>query len=438
MKKSITFQGKKKTLLIGVILGLILLTAFLFVFIKNAENFIPSSQPSNSNNNTDFGNETIGGCIYADAQLITRSGRRTEVNQSIFKTQASPPSIILNSTFDTSFTWNASSVSIDSSQGYFLSEGSLNFHPNSLDTAYISYMLDENVLNDNMYKIVFWINISDTLLSSDYFILRITFSNGNALVYLLNGSYTPSITERKIDITADVIRKNDWNGIELIGIEQDYKNQFGSSSVPSFALFEFVYSRGNVGNVKINIDEFLFIRTPIQTDNFWIDNNNMYVIYAVVEVQWNITTSEFINKSNVWLKLELKVQLENDTNAVIIPWQIAQVDLFKVTQFNTRVNWTSRTFALPRDNTVYGDIVKYNWTIQAEAYGQINHTSNWALANGKLEGFDIFRIRWFIGTGEINVELYVVVGTFGAVGILGAIGVKGKKNNDTILNNMNL
>lgn len=183
---------------------------------------------------------------------------------------------------------------------------------------------------------------------------------------------------------------------------------------------------------EIHIDEFAFVRLPIASDEgYWIDDDGNKVVYAFVVVQWNVTISSLVNSSNVWLQLELYLQIEHDDFSVAAPLDIAQLDLFKVTQFNTRVNYTSRIIELPKDDTIYGDELYYNWTIKAHAFGEIQNTTIWVHARGSLDGFDIFRIRWIASEGNINVELYVAIGSFGAVGTAGLFGSIRKKRRRT-------
>lgn len=424
-----TEQKKDRRLGFALILFVLLLLSLMINLIKGpCDTCNVTEDPTPNTSDSDFGNNTIGGCIIGDAQLITTDGRRVQKDNEGFEASAAPPAIITNSTWDTGLDgWTASNAVQDSSQGYYMSDGSINMSVPSASTSQLTKSVSQEVEPENTFKIVFWVNLTNTLDTGEYLILRISFSGGNSLVYLLNGSYTPTPTEKKVDVRSDLDKLNLWSGVKLAGIEEDYKSQWGVTTVPDFSGLQFQYYCVTPDE-EIHLDEFLFIRLPIADDEgYWIDDDTNRVIYAVVELEWNITISDIVNSSNVWLELELFVQIEDFEFSIIAPWDLAQIDLFQVTQFNTRVLWTSRTIELPIDDSVYGDELNYNWTIFARAYGEIENSTTWVDADGQLEGFDTFHIQWIEADGEINVELYVVVGSFGSLGILGAIGVSQKK-----------
>jgi len=435
-RKSCDDCKKHRGWLFIVIFAVLISSVFITILTGKISN--PTNTPETVDPSTSFGNSTIGGSMYCDAQLITPNGVNTQQGVS---TSAQAPELLINETFDATLSnppWTVqNNVALDTTQSYGLSTSSLKISAAVGSDAILGNTAGFSIATDEALQAFFWVNITDALDTNEYLTLEFIFTNGSKLIYIIDGTYgTVGSNDRLIDYTASLGGYNDWFGMHIIGIEQDYFNQFGSV-MQAITQVRFVSHTLDAGE-GIHLDNFGLKRTPKgQSDSFWRDDDSNTVIYFVIIVRWNVTISSDINASHVWLELMIYFNI-NFGGSQVFPAigteNLAQDALINVSssQLNTSNTWTSHVFALPNDGSVYGDHLLYNFSAKAEAFGMFNNSTDWAVAEAELNNFDSFEIWWVDVNGSINVDLYVIVGSVTGVGALGLITYKKKNKKDNI------
>jgi hypothetical protein len=415
----------------GILLILILLFClFVGIFIY----FIASSKYCFScDTSTVFGNDCVNGTYHPDAIALTTGGER--VGEGI-ETKADPPTIVFEDDFEGTSPWTANDdVDEDSPVHYWGTKGAY-FDPTVDDRASLNatFSTAVAVAADETIEIYFYVNASVDwdVGDDDYFILRFSFTGGKHIAYVIMGDYSPAnSSEAVISVTTQVTALGLWAGVNIQKIDDDYVAQFGASC-PSIAKISFVLDSNDFPNIEdVTIDELQLVKLPKEFagGSYWKKvPSGEHVTSYFVEATYEIDVSAEIDSTNTHAEIKLWIEIYDSSTMTteLLSKTLVQDEILAYITTDTVLTWTSKVFALPKDDTVLGGHLYYSFSIQIEAWGEIiAEPGHFIRAVGIADDFDALEFEWTAVTGSIDVIIYAI--SAGAIGGGGMVFIGARK-----------
>lgn len=369
-----------------------------------------------------YGNDTISVKYAPDVKLITPDPGEAEAEGVNVEPQAIAVS------FSDGFESGDTSKWDDSSCCAWVSSlnpesGSYSCRFNPPNPAAVEYIKKEDLelcadadLNlefDAYISDQFRFGSSDIILFQHYdmFVVKLKFTGGKSLVYVIGGVYVGGPSEAVIDVRSQVDNKSVWSHISIDGIQNDYAAHF-EEEMPDEADLKF-YVKSVQGEVYLD-NVYLECETPPPQPRMYWDHEGQEVLGYFIAVEYEMSISDDVNESNAFIEIMIWVTTESSNGTEVADKELLQDAIIKVEDFDDEINWTSATFSLPDDN-VYGDTLNYTFDIWVSAFAQIENTSYWVEDNHMEKDFDTFEISW---TNEGFIILSVVI-----VGVVSTVGI---------------
>lgn len=388
----------------------------------------------------DFGNDQFNTTYYADAVAITPEGGW--IGEGI-ETAAMPPTIIFSEDFEgTLGGWdlvNDAAIAINTS--YFGNQ-SVALNNSNDGNAALGVSTTISMAPDETIQTYFFVlaNPAWDDGDDDYFVLRIYFSGGNALVYEILGDYPGgNSSEAIIDVSSQVTILGLWVGIDIERIDEDYLVQFGSTSLPVPDITGFVFELdSSETNETLYLDEVEMKITPkaVEGDGFWEkkDTDQKVTSYFVM-VDYLITTYGDIDNDSVHAEFTLWVTIYDDEakTSVVLPLTMIQDDLVTPAVPNADQTWLSKVFTLPEDDSILGANLWFEFSIRVEVWGKIYSLpppDQFVYASDEAAAFDTLAFEYTAIEGSIDVILYVLGGGTGAFAVTTVLLARRKQRKD--------
>ena len=418
-----------KVILVLVALILSVLVCIFIYFISR-----PCRPPCDTS--TRFGNENVNGTYRPDALAMTLDGKT--VGRGI-ETAADPPAVVFSDDFEGSSPWSGNDhVAVDSPVHYWGSTGSY-FDPAIDGSAVLSKTFSPTVAvdADEAIELYFYVNATSAWDTGDddYFIARISFTGGKCITYVIMGDYSPAnSSEAVISVTTQVTAKGLWAGINIQKIDDDYIAQFsGSLPIPAVTKLSLILDTSEPAE-GVYLDELQLVRLPKEFagGSYWKKvPTDEHVISYFVEALYKIHVSPEIDPSNTHVEIKLWIEVYDSPSETskLLSKTLIQDEVVTFITVDTDLTWTSKVFALPKNDAVLGGNLYYSFSIQIEAWGEFTAVpGSYAYAVGNADGFDHLQFQWTAVTGSIDVIIYTLsAGAVGGGGIA-LVGIRRKRS----------
>lgn len=421
---------KKKILTAIVIIVIIAILSLAGIFlINNAFNDTPDNEES------DFGDEGIDASLSADAKLLTPLGEDESVG--LYPVSLSPE-LLFSSCFETGdlSDWDVSSTNVFASTMNVYQGGySGRFAPSCASEEYlqkddaIDIQTDDSIiLNFSVYFDGSFQTGSQTTPPLDYFVVKLKFDSDKTLVYLLGGLYAGKSQEAVIDVRHLLNETCGWAFIHLDGIENDYRTQFGDE-MPHKADLEFRCHTVWGGEVFIDCVRLYAIPESKIVSHWEHEGTEVESFY--IDGIYKVDITDEVNESSVTMEIKIWMTITSE-NGTMVEEELIQDAIIVVDEFGEDVNWTSKTFALPKDNLAYGSNLNYTFDLYASVCGRVGNGSYWVEDHILMKGFDSFEISWFSEEVAVGSWIIIILGSAGGFGVLGIALYRRKKKKEII------
>lgn len=403
----------------GILLVLIIiLCLFVGIFIY----FIVSNKCTYCDTTEIFGNDCVNGTYHPDAIALTTNGER--VGEGI-ETSAAPPTIVFEDDFEGASPWTGNDdVNENSPVHYWGAEGAY-FNPTIDGHAVLAKTFSSpvSVAADEMIEIYFYVNATPAwdIADDDYFILRFTFTGGKCITYVIMNDYSPAnSSEAVISVTTQVTAKGLWAGVNIQKIDDDYIAQFGGGvPIPAITKLAFILDTSETAE-RVYMDELQLVKLPKEFGggSYWkkVPSGEKVVSYFV-EADYQIDVSAEIDSTNTHVEIKLWIEIYDSPSMtmLLLAKTLVQDEIIAHVTVDTDLTWTSKVFALPKDDTALGANLYYSFSIQIVAWGEvIADPGAFISAVGNADDFDALQFQWTVITGSIDVIIYTI--SAGAIG----------------------
>ncbi len=410
---------KKLLILLTTTLLIVLGSGLVFAYALGSIQVPYSDENGNEEKEyKSFENEYITLSYSAEAKLITMPSA-IGINPPICET------ILFSDNFEYGDLneWDNTSYATATSSKSYEGNYSAYINPSSLNTG---YMIKNNVINLScecdlnisfsvLFTNAFRIGNKKIAPIFDYLVLKIMFNTSKTLVYLIGGLYLGQPSEFVIDLRHQLNANatSVWSVINITDIVNDYKIAFGDD-LPKLADVGF-YVNSIFGGVYI--DDIKIQCSPIkQIISYWTpEGSNLRVIGYYFKVFFTINTSNGVNKSTAFVEIKIWQDIVNcDENKTITEDELIQDAMITPSKFGEEINWTSKTFSLPKDNSI-GNTLNYTFDIYIGVFANLNNSSL-TVSDGQLtNNFDSFKIKWFSMEALIIIWIGVILSSIGIV-----------------------
>lgn len=428
----------------AVIVSLLLLSWFCCPDYPVVDDNADENDNDDSEVSESFGDNTLGGKYVADAKLLTSEG---ETKGTGISPAGTTPEVMFDDDFESgdfgAWTYYSDPPELTvSTEEVYEGDYAAKFDPCGWSIEDLKKSGAVSIDDDDQLHLYFFTYLDDSfkisgstyegeveiLSHKDFYVVKLEFTNGKTLVYLIGGMYSGGSNEAVIDIRDQITAQGDWVGIEIEDIQNDYEAQFSGEMPHSGSLRFKVRSRHGI----VYLDDITLKKTPETTEgDYWAYEDERVECYYFSVDLW-VEISDCINESDVWAEIKLWTTIffgEEEVKSKTF----LQEALINITVYEEWLEWTSICFNFPEDDTVYGDELTYFFDIKVEVFGQIEEgctgAGDWISAEADEESFDSFTIIWINYDGYITIIIAGIVGSLGTVGVIGGRKLK-KRSKD--------
>jgi hypothetical protein len=438
-------NSTKITAILMVVLVILALGIFIYLI------FCPCVEVEEEDGG--FGDDFLNCTYSADALALTGEGTVTGRGITLL---ADPPTSVFTDDFEGASPWTTND-DVNEAQTTIVHWGTRSalFDRSDDGTASLAATVSIAIDADETMEIYFYVLIpaawdggTGGKTENDYFVLSISFEDGNTLVYEVYGTYTPGASEEVIDVSPQVTMKGIWVGINIKNIEDDYTIQFGGPTptlpVPDVTQIAFKLSSADSSeNVYLDDVDLIVEPEPFTGGAYWkLVTTGEKVTSYMIEIDYSVVIDGIVDTSvhvkwSIWVmiydtsvapsNLKLDLTLLQDQMIVLAPGDLSSPPPASPVV----LTWDSKVFPLPVDGTVFGDDLYYVFYIMAEVWGElISSPGDWvyAMDNNDDEAFDTLHFKYVIVDGTITIIIYAVGGSIGGA-LIGIVGLSKRRKN---------